>query len=171
MSNAANEICDDIIHPFSTDMQVNNDIAIINHVYDVFNESSTSFQETKSSTDIQASNEFVIINPVYEILNESSTIAIETKKGAAQWFVPINSFKGLHYSPSNKHMCHGTLAFHCKKMAEDKNYKIYQSWCPTCRNEWEGIHKDESLIGKAHVNYRYKLIPLWRYGVEMGKLL
>ena len=122
------------------------------------------------STDMQATNDIAIIKPVYEILNESSSSATETKKGTAQWFVPINSFKGLHYSPSNKHMCHGTLAFHCRKMAEDKNYKIYQSWCPTCRYEWEGIHKD-GLIGKAHVNYRYKHISLWRYGLEMGKFI
>jgi hypothetical protein len=119
---------------------------------------------------MQARNEFVTINPVYEVFNESSTSVQERKKGEAKWIVPINIFKGLHYSPSNKHMCYGTLAFHCRKMVEDKNYTIYQSWCPTCRNEWEGIHKD-GLIGKAHVNYRYKHIPLWRYGLQMGKLI
>jgi hypothetical protein len=94
------------------------------------------------------------VNLIYEYSIESTQAkaSIESKL-----LIPDNVFKGLKYSDNNRNVCHGTVAFKCRKYC---NEKIGRSTCPICRDDWNGIHKN---------TYTYKNTIIWRYGEEIGK--
>lgn len=88
--------------------------------------------------------------------SKKSFLKIKQTNIQAVIFLPQSRFLNLTYSPSNTHLCEGTLAFECRATKEPN----YQSLCHTCKGDWIGIRA--GTLKKQWANIK------WRYGEQIG---